>query len=298
MKPRQKERPRDDLNKMSSNNGVLYICPTPIGNLEDITLRCLRVLKDVDLIAAEDTRMTQKLLNHYDIKTPMVSYHKFSDKNKTDNLLDKIIEGNNIALVTDAGTPLISDPGNEIVFEAIIRNIIIVPLPGPSAVTCALSASGLVSAGYIFYGFLPKKNNEKKIILQSLVENQMPIVLFESPKRLMATLCSIYDYLGDVNVLIAREITKIYEEFLFKSVKEHIEYFKTYEPKGEITLIIDVINKEKSQLTEQELKTLIIERINCNHSISDIAKELSKDLSLKKKDIYKLALDVKEDINK
>lgn len=277
---------------MKNKTGILYVCPTPIGNLEDITLRCLRVLKEVGFIAAEDTRVTQKLLNHFDIKTPLISYHKYSEKQKTPLIIEKLLQNTNIALVTDSGTPVISDPGNEVIAEAIKNSIKVVPLPGPSAITCALSASGIISEGFIFYGFLPKSAAKKEEILTGLAANQLPIVIFESPKRVLSTLESIYNSLGDVNVVLTRELSKIYEEITVNTVSEHISYLKTIEPRGEHTIIIDKIPINTNSISKEDIEILIKDKLKLNQSISSIAKELSEDLNCNKNYIYKLTLEL------
>lgn len=282
---------------MSKISGLLYICPTPIGNLEDITLRCLRILKEVDYIAAEDTRVTKKLLNHFDIKTKLISYHKFTEKKQSDEIISKLKNGENIALVTDAGTPVVSDPGNEIVSQAISNNIKVIPLPGPSAVTCALSASGLISEGFIFYGFLPKNTSQQIKLLQSLSENNLPIVFFESPNRVLATLQTISDNFGNINITVTRELTKLYEEIISGEINNIIDHFKSKTIKGEFTIIIDPIHSEHTKLSIKEIESLIIEKLNNETPISSISLELSEYLGLSKNKIYKLALTLQNKLN-
>lgn len=275
---------------MKDNTGILYICPTPIGNLEDITLRCLRILKEVDLIASEDTRVSKKLLNHFQIKTPLISYHKFSEKQKLNILIDKLLEGQSIALISDSGTPTISDPGNMLLKEAFCNKIKIVPLPGACSVSCALSASGLAEHGYIFAGFQAKNNTIKTKTLKSLTTCNLPIVIFESPQRLVATLECIKEAFGSIKVFIGRELTKLNEEILFDNIENLIEKFTLTTPKGEITIIIDKINFCPPQLTEKEIKSLIEEKIKQDKPVSTIAKELSEELEINKNKIYKMAL--------
>lgn len=281
---------------MKHKPGLLYICPTPIGNLEDITLRCLRILKEVDYIAAEDTRVTKKLLNHYEIKTKLISYHKFSEKKQSDEIISKLKNGENIALVTDAGTPVVSDPGNKIVSQAINNDIKVIPLPGPSAVTCALSASGLVSEGFIFYGFLPKSNSKQIKLLQSLAENNLPIVFFESPNRILSTLQRINETFGNIKITVTRELTKIYEEIKSGNITDIIDYFSSKPIKGEFTIIIDSMNAHHTKLSEEEIESLIIEKINNKIPISSISIELSDYLGLSKNKIYKLALSLQKEL--
>lgn len=269
------------------NKGTLYICPTPIGNLEDITLRALRVLKEVDLIACEDTRVTQKLLNHYDIKTKSISYHKFSEKQKSGYLVEKLLEGQNIALVSDAGTPVLSDPGVELVKKARENNIKIIPLPGASAIMTAFSAGGFDNHYFTFIGFLPKSTKEIELIINKYKESN--IILFESPNRLLKTLNEIKSLFGNVNLLIARELTKIYEEIIKDTIENHIEYFNKNSPRGEFTIIIEGI-EENLSIEENQL----LDKINILKNAGYGTKEISKILSLlfpcSKGTVYELAI--------
>ena len=269
--------------------GSLYICPTPIGNLEDITLRAIRVLKEVDFIACEDTRITQKLLNHYEIKTPTVSYHKFSEKEKSGYLISQIKEGKNIALVSDAGTPLISDPGSELLKEAYLNDIKVVPLPGASSVITALSAGLVFEGEFAFLGFLPRTVKEKEQILSKYSE--INVVFFESPNRLRHSLEEIFRILGNRNAIIARELSKIYEEIKRDNISNLIEYYAQNPLKGEIVLIIEGQKEEK---THEEAE--IIEKIKILKKEGYSTKEISKIISLftgfPKKEVYNLALSV------
>ena len=272
-----------------AKNGTLYICPTPIGNLEDITLRAIRILKEVDVIACEDTRITQKLLNHYEIKTQTISYHKFSEKEKSCYLINQLKEGKNIALVSDAGTPLISDPGSELIKDAYLNDIKIVPLPGASSVITALS-SGLTSDGnFVFLGFLPRTLNEKEKILSKYSE--INIVAFESPNRLIASLKEISGILGDRNVMIARELSKIYEEIKRDKISNIIEYY-TYKPlKGEITLVIEGEKEEKTADEQEIIKKIKILKKE-GYSTKEISKIISLLTSFPKKEVYNLVLNL------
>jgi 16S rRNA (cytidine1402-2'-O)-methyltransferase len=192
--------------------GVLYVVSTPIGNLEDITLRALRVLKEVDLVAAEDTRRTRQLLTHYGIRQPLISYHEFNRRLREETLLKELREGRSIALVTDAGTPGISDPGEDLVKRAVQESIPLVPIPGPSALIAALSVSGLPTENFLFYGFLPSKAGARQKLIQSLKDRGETLVFYESPRRLRSFLEDSARILGDRLVVVAREITKVYEE--------------------------------------------------------------------------------------
>lgn len=274
-----------------TKSGTLYICPTPVGNLEDITLRVIRVLKEVDLIACEDTRVTQKLLNHYEIKTQTVSYHKFSEKEKSSYLINKIKEGKNIALVSDAGTPLISDPGAELLKEAHLNNIKIIPLPGASSVITALSAGLLNSGNFVFFGFLPKSFKDKEKLL--IKYSEINIVAFESPNRLVDSLEEILKILGNRHAVIARELTKIYEEIRRDTIEKLIEYYTQKPPKGEIVLIIE---GEKEEKTADEVE--IVEKIKILKAEGYSTKEISKIIFLltgfPKKEVYNLALNIEK----
>ena len=218
--------------------GTLYIVSTPIGNLEDITLRALRLLKEVDLIAAEDTRHTGLLLRHFGIQKPLTSYFEGNEFKKRDLILSRLNQGDRIALVSDAGTPGISDPGFRLIQVAIENQIPIVPIPGPSAVITALSVSGLPTDAFLFKGFLPHKSKKRKDLLKQLEETKETLIFYESPHRLNETLKDILDILGDREIVLTRELTKIYEEILRGKVSEIQNQITKRKIKGEITLII------------------------------------------------------------
>ncbi|WP_028307157.1 16S rRNA (cytidine(1402)-2'-O)-methyltransferase [Desulfitibacter alkalitolerans] len=226
--------------------GKLFLCATPIGNLEDITYRAVRILKEVDLVAAEDTRQTRKLFNHYEIKTSITSYHKFNIKQKTPLLIEKLRQGLNIAVVSDAGLPGISDPGMELVSEAIKNGIHVVPIPGPSAVTTALVASGLNASEFSFHGFLPSKRNLRKKFLTMHVNTPNTLIFYESPHRLIQSLEDIQEIFGERMACVARELTKKFEEFTRGKPAELIEYYREKGVKGEITLIISGAEKQSA----------------------------------------------------
>ena len=216
---------------------TLYIVPTPIGNLEDITLRGLRILREVRLIAAEDTRTTRKLLARYEIPTPLTSYHEHNKLTKLDTIFDALAVGD-VALVSDAGTPGISDPGFELIREAIARQVIIVPLPGPSAAVTALIASGLPTDSYVYLGFLPRKPKALRDALVALVGERRTLVVYESPNRLIETLAAVAETLGDRPVAVARELTKIHEEVRRGPVRDVLAYYAAHEPRGEVCIVI------------------------------------------------------------
>ena len=232
-------------------NGRLYLVATPIGNLEDITLRALKVLEKVDVIAAEDTRHTLKLLNFYAITKPLISYHRHNEEVKSDVLIDKLKNGENIALVTDAGTPGISDPGEEIVKKAIENNIEIIPIPGACALINALICSGFNTKEFIFYGFLPinKKLRTKK--LNAISKQNKTIILYEAPHKLLKTLNDILENIGDINCILAKEITKIHEEYIRGKISELIS--RKEEIKGEYVILLDLNDNEQEDCSKKEM---------------------------------------------
>jgi 16S rRNA (cytidine1402-2'-O)-methyltransferase len=222
----------------NSEKGILYIVSTPIGNREDITLRALRILKEVDLIAAEDTRHTLLLLRHFGIQAPLTSYFEGNEFKKKEFILSKLKQGDRVALVSDAGTPGISDPGFRLIQIAIENQIPVVPIPGPSAVITALSVSGLPTDAFLFKGFLPHKSKKKRELLQKLEEAKETLIFYESPHRLSETLNDIFDLLGDREMVLTRELTKVYEEVLRGKVSEIQTLIRDRKLKGEMTLVI------------------------------------------------------------
>jgi 16S rRNA (cytidine1402-2'-O)-methyltransferase len=228
-------------NSSETTSGTLYLVSTPIGNLEDITLRALRVLQEVDLIAAEDTRRTKKLLNHYQIKTPLTSYFEHSSFKKTQSLLSQLKKGKDIALVSEAGTPSISDPGFKLTKRAIENRLKVVPIPGASASIAALSASGLPTNSFIFEGFIPRKPGKRRNFFLSLKDQEKTLIFYESPRRLITTLKDLLAVLGDRQIVIARELTKIFEEMIRGRTSEVIELLEDKTIKGEITILVSGI---------------------------------------------------------
>ena len=269
--------------------GVLYIVATPIGNLEDVTLRALKVLKEVDLIAAEDTRHTQKLLSHYDIRTPQTSYHEHNEKTKARPLVERLLQGQNIALVTDAGVPAISDPGYRLVVEAIKADIRVTPIPGPSALTAVLSASGLPTDRFVFEGFLPAKKKERRDRLEALRGEVRTVVCFEAPHRLMESLRDIHELLGDREVVVAREVSKVYEEFLRGLANEVIHRLAGREIRGELTLVIKGSARE-SPVSEALLRAEIRKLKGGGMRVKEIAEVLAERHSLAKREVYNMVL--------
>jgi 16S rRNA (cytidine1402-2'-O)-methyltransferase len=224
---------------MDPSQGTLYIVSTPIGNLEDVTHRALRILKEVGLVAAEDTRQTQKLLNHYKIHVPLTSYHGYNKEEKSRLLLERLQQGVSVALVCDSGTPLISDPGLYLIRRCIEEGVRTVPVPGASAVLCALSVAGLPTDSFLFEGFLPRKKGKKIKKLESLKTVPYTLVLFESPYRVVQTLKDCLEVLGNRPVVLAREMTKVYEEFIRGKITDVLEKISHKGLKGEVTLLIE-----------------------------------------------------------
>ena len=224
---------------MSVSPGTLFIVGTPIGNLEDITLRALRVLREADLVAAEDTRRTGLLLAHYSLHKPLVSYHEFNEAKRTAELLQKLQNGLSIALVTDAGMPTLSDPGLRLIRAALGAGIRIEVIPGPSALTAALAGSGLAAERFLFYGFLPHKSSQRRKVLASVAPLPHAVAFFESPYRLKKSLAEMLDILGDRHVIVARELTKKFEEFLRGPISSVLKSLENRTVKGEITMIVE-----------------------------------------------------------
>ncbi len=218
--------------------GILYLVATPIGNLEDITLRALRVLKEVDLIACEDTRHTRKLLLHYDISRPTISYHEHNERERTPELIEKLQSGVSIALVSDAGTPLVSDPGYRLVSEAILRGLDVVPIPGPSALVTAIAASGLPTAEFTFAGFLPPRRAARRARLVELATLKSTVIFYEAPHRIRETLIDARELLGDRQAVLARELTKLHEQFLRGSLSQLARELAETATRGEMVLLI------------------------------------------------------------
>lgn len=269
--------------------GILYIVATPIGNLEDITFRALRVLREVDVIAAEDTRHTQILLSHHDIHTPLTSYHEHNEKTKAQELVTRLARGKNIALVSDAGTPAISDPGFRLVVQAIRAGVRIIPIPGASALTAVLSATGLPTDRFVFEGFLPAKKKLRRERLQTLRDETRTLIFYEAPHRLKDTLDDIHELLGNREAVLAREVTKIHEEFLRGPVSALVRELGSGEVRGEVTLIISGSAGE-SRVNEDLLKAEIRELKGQGLRVKEIAEVLGEKFGYSKKDIYRLAL--------
>ena len=268
--------------------GILYVVATPIGNLEDITLRAINVLKNVDLIAAEDTRHTLKLLNHLEISKPLISYHRHNEEEKTDIILDKIDEGSDIALISDAGTPVISDPGEIIVKKALKRNIEVIPIPGACAIITALMAAGVNTRKFSFYGFLSINKKLRIKELDQIKNNKSTIILYEAPHKIINTLKDLEEYVGERQIVLARELTKIHEEFIRGNIKE--VQAKLGSPKGEYVIIINE-DDSKNENEESVINKLTVEehykyyeKMGLNKK--EIIKKIAKDRGVPKNEIY------------
>lgn len=282
---------------MNSRRGVLYVCATPIGNLEDITLRALRVLKEADLIAAEDTRRTHKLLSFYDIHTPLTSYHAQSGQKKGRHILELLGEGKQVALVTDAGMPGISDPGEELVLLAIEQGIAIVPVPGPNAALTALVVSGLHTSHFCFEGFLPANSGSRKEKIISLKNEKRTLLFYEAPHRLLKTLENLLDCLGDRKIAVARELTKYHEQIWRGHLSEALEFFKAQSLPGEFTLVLEgaPVNESlpekndttRGQKTDRESLAELVNSLKKKGVEQKTAiKEVARQYNLSKREVY------------
>lgn len=280
--------------------GSLFICGTPIGNLEDISLRCLKTLKESDIIAAEDTRHTLKLLNYYEIKTPLTSYHEHNKLSKGPKIIDMILEGKNIALVSDAGMPGISDPGSDLIKLCYENDINITVIPGPTAEVTALVLSGLDTRSYCFEGFLPANKKQRKSVIDRIKKDTRTIVLYEAPHHLLKTLKELFEEIGNRNIAAVKELTKKYETVKRGNLKSLIEFFTENEPKGEFVIVIEGIPEDSIKENEKEEwnKISIDEHmnyyINKNIDRKNAMKQVAKDRGVSKREIYNY-LNIKED---
>lgn len=277
-------------------SGMLYLCATPIGNLEDITYRVLRILKEVDLIAAEDTRNSIKLLNHFEIKTPMTSYHEYNKYEKGRYLIEQMQEGKNIALITDAGTPGISDPGEELVAMCYEAGIPVTSLPGPAACITALTISGLPTRRFAFEAFLPSDKKERAVILEELKRETRTIILYEAPHRLVKTLEGLSENLGDRKISLCRELTKKHETVFRGSLSEAVFWYKENPPKGECVMVLEGRSREEmEQEARQQWEDMPLEA-HMEHYMSqgidkkEAMKLVAKDRGISKRDVYQALL--------
>lgn len=278
-------------------SGTLYVVGTPIGNLEDITLRALRILKEVRVIAAEDTRQTSKLLQHYGINTALVSYHEHNEQQRGEQLVERLLGGDDVALVSDAGMPGISDPGGVVVQLAIAAGVPVVPVPGPSAAVAALVVSGLPSERWAFDGFLPRKGKERQRLLEQLRTDERTVILYEAPHRLLDTLADLHQILGARPLAVCREITKRFEEVLRGTPAELLAHFTGHPPRGEFTLVIGPAGAEASQqaapdLTATDLAAAVTELVRRGMERKDAMKEVGRRFGVRKREVYQALLAV------
>ena len=272
----------------SDNQATLFLVSTPIGNLSDMTPRAVETLKSVELIASEDTRITRKLCNHFEIDTTLTSYHEHNKNTKTDLILERLASGDNVALVSDAGMPLISDPGDQLVKRALAAGFAVVPIPGANAALTALVASGLAPQPFLFYGFLARQKNQRKTELDSLKTLKATLIFYESPHRIKETLVAMKEILGDRQVVVARELTKMFEEFLRGSVTEILDYLT--EVKGEVVLLVEGNSDEptvdawwESLSLPEHVQHYLDEDLKPNAAI----KQVAADLGRPRQDVYK-----------
>ena len=287
-----------ELDDTALADGCLYVVGMPIGNLKDITLRALDTLKEVDLILAEDTRNTLHLLAHYDINTPLEAFHEHNEAQKTAKMVERLQNGKAMALVSDAGTPCISDPGYRLIAAAVAAGVCVVPIPGASAAITAMSVSGMPSDGFVFVGFLPRKGGKQKTVLERLASYRETLIFYESPKRVRDMLLSIQEVLGDRPAILAREVTKIYEEMLRGTVSEIITKLDMRDVvKGECTVIVAGNSGAATEITDALINE-IEEALIANESVSQIAKRLAVETKVSKKKIYECALDMKNEMER
>lgn len=277
--------------------GTLYLCATPIGNLEDMTFRCVRTLKEADLIAAEDTRGSIKLLNHFEIKTPMTSYHEYNKIEKGRKLVERLLGGEDIALITDAGTPGISDPGEELVSMCHEAGITVTAVPGAAACVTALTISGLSTRRFAFEAFLPADKKERQRVLESLKDETRTIVIYEAPHRLIRTLGALKEVLGDRQAAVCKELTKRHETVFRATLCEAIAYYEEHEPRGEYVLIIEgksqeeILKEEQGRWEELTLTEHMELYLKNGLSKKDAMKQVAKDRGIGKREVYQMLLE-------
>lgn len=280
------------------NPGTLYLCATPIGNLEDMTFRVIRTLKEVDMIAAEDTRNSIKLLNHFEIKTPMTSYHEYNKIEKGHKLVQMLLEGKNLALITDAGTPGISDPGEELVQMCYEAGVPVTSLPGAAACITALTLSGLSTRRFAFEAFLPSDKKERQQVLEELKNDTRTVICYEAPHRLVKTLKELLEALGNRRITICRELTKKHETAWQTHIAEACEYYQENAPKGECVLVIEGRSREELKAEEQEQWEQMPLEAHMEHYESQgmdhklAMKQVAKDRGVSKRDIYRMLLEL------
>ena len=271
--------------------GLLYVVATPIGNLEDMTFRAVRVLKEANLIACEDTRQTRKLLEHYDIHTPLVSYHEFNESERSQELAARLLAGDTIALVSDAGVPLVSDPGYRLVRAAVENGIPVQPVPGPSAALAALSASGLPTDAFHFAGFLPAKAGQRAHALSALAEEEATLIFFEAPHRIIEALEAIEATLGPRPVAVARELTKVHEEIYRGLISQSVAHFSSQAPRGEITLVV-AGKTQAEKWSGGQIESEVRQRLASGNSPAQVAGELGACSGWRRRELYRLIMEI------
>jgi 16S rRNA (cytidine1402-2'-O)-methyltransferase len=278
--------------------GVLYIVGTPIGNLEDITLRALRVLREVSLIAAEDTRHSRGMLRHFDIDTPLISYHEHSPASRRAEIIERLERGD-VALISDAGMPGVSDPGRELIWETAKAGYRVEVVPGPSAVTAAVAVSGLVSSGYIFAGFPPRRSRERRQFFRDLLRTGFAVVVFESPHRVLASLRDLAAEHAGVDVAVCREMTKRYEEILRGTASDALDHFERQSPRGEFVLVIAPVATAPEDgdggEAEADTRSMLRERLDRGQSVSDAVREVQRLTGRSRSEIYREALAMRDE---
>jgi 16S rRNA (cytidine1402-2'-O)-methyltransferase len=273
--------------------GTLYLVATPIGNLEDISLRALRILKEAALIAAEDTRHTHKLLDRYEIKAQLISYHEHNKISRLDEVLAALANGD-VALVSDAGTPGLNDPGYELVRAALEADYPVSPIPGPSAPVAALVASGLPTDAFLFLGYLPRRGPERKKLLEGVARQTCTLIFLETPHRLVEALEDLYSVLGDRPFTAARELTKIHEEFLRGTLSSVLAHYQAEEPRGEYTLVVGGAPAEQLEWNEERLNAELKAGLQAGETSKDLVERLTSASGWRKKEIYRRLLDLKD----
>ena len=280
------------------NIGKIYLVPTPIGNLKDITLRALEALENADEIAAEDTRQTLKLLNHFNIKKPLFSYHQHNEQGKSEDIIEKLKSGKNIALVTDAGTPGISDPGSVIVQKCIEQDIPFEVLPGATAFTTALVYSGLDTTKFVFRGFIPRETKDRKVLMEEVKDKKETLIFYESPHRLIDTLDFLSDSLGKRKIAVCRELTKLHEDIYRGTIEDAYNWFLNNKPRGEFVLVIEGKSEFEIKAEKEEafanitIEEHLINLINSGISKKEAIKIVSQERELPKKEVYKIAIEL------
>ena len=282
------------------NPGTLYLCATPIGNLEDMTFRVIRTLKEVDMIAAEDTRNSIKLLNHFEIKTPMTSYHEYNKIEKGHKLVQMLLEGKNLALITDAGTPGISDPGEELVQMCYEAGVPVTSLPGAAACITALTLSGLSTRRFVFEAFLPSDKKERQQVLEELKNDTRTVICYEAPHRLVKTLKELLEALGDRRITICRELTKKYETAFRTTLSQAVAYYTENEPKGECVIVIEgksvqeIEAEDQARWQQMSLEEHMEHYESQGNSRKEAMKLVAKDRGVSKRDVYQALLEAEE----